>query len=81
VHVAFWIANLGTLGLVAWGALRAFRSRDALLLAVVAGAVAYTLASAVGARGEFRRNLTLEPALALLVCALPVGGQPGETDS
>lgn len=75
-HAAFWGVNLVTLGLVGWGAMRALRSKDALLCAVVAGAVAYSLASAAGAMGEFRRNLTLEPALALLVCALPFRKSP-----
>ncbi len=70
-HAAFWGVNLAMLGLVGWGAMRALWSRDALLLAVVAGAVAYSVASAAGAMGEFRRNLTLEPALVLLACALP----------
>jgi hypothetical protein len=80
-HVAFWSVNLVTLGLFAWGAVRAFRKRDALLLAIVAGVVAYSLASAASAIGEFRRNLTLEPALALLVCALPASGRPEEPGS
>lgn len=75
-HAALWSVNLVTLGLVGWGAMRALRSRDALLCAVVAGAVAYSAASALGAMGEFRRNLTLEPALALLVCALPFRKPP-----
>ncbi len=75
-HVGFWSVNLATLALLAWGAARAFRSRDALLLAVVAGAVAYSLASAFSAMGEFRRNLTLEPALVLLVWAAPAKGRP-----
>ena len=70
-HAAFWGVNLMTLGLVGWGAMRALRSRDALLCAVVAGAMAYTVASGASSMGEFRRNLTLEPALAILVCALP----------
>ena len=70
-----------TLGLFAWGAVRAFRSRDALLLAIVAGVVAYSLASAASAIGEFRRNLTLGPALALLVCAVPASGRPEEPGS
>ncbi|HUM02441.1 MAG TPA: hypothetical protein VL084_09155 [Thermoanaerobaculia bacterium] len=77
-HVVFWCVNLVTLGFFAWGTVRAFRSRDALLLALVAGVVAYSLASAVSAMGEFRRNLTLEPALVLLVCAAPAGGRPKE---
>jgi hypothetical protein len=80
-HVVFWSVNLVTLGLFGWGTVRAFRSRDALLLAVVAGAVAYSLASAASAKGEFRRNLTLEPALALLVCAVPANGRPAEPGS
>ncbi len=80
-HAAFWSVNLLTLGLFAWGAVRAFRSRDALLLAIVAGAVAYSLASATSAIGEFRRNLTLEPALALLVCAVPASGRAEEPGS
>jgi hypothetical protein len=80
-HVVFWSVNLVTLGLFGWGTVRAFRLRDALLLAVVAGAVAYSLASAATAMGEFRRNLTLEPALALLVCAVPASGRPGEPGS
>jgi hypothetical protein len=75
-HAAFWCVNLVTLGLVGWGAMRALRSRDALLCAVVAGAVAYSVASAAGAMGEFRRNLTLEPALALVVCTLPFRNPP-----
>jgi hypothetical protein len=80
-HVVFWSVNLVTLGFFGLGTVRAFRLRDALLLAVVAGAVAYSLASAASARGEFRRNLTLEPALALLVCAVPASGRPGEPGS
>jgi hypothetical protein len=80
-HVVFWSVNLGTLVLFGWGAVRAVRSRDALLLAVLAGAVAYSLVSAAPAIGEFRRNLTLEPALALLVCAVPARGRPGEPGS
>ncbi|HEX7616192.1 MAG TPA: hypothetical protein VF554_13080, partial [Thermoanaerobaculia bacterium] len=80
-HLVFWGVNLVTLVLFGWGAVRAFRSRDALLLAVVAGAVAYSLTSAASAIGEFRRNLTLEPALALLVCAAPASGRPGEPAS
>jgi hypothetical protein len=80
-HLVFWGVNLVTLVLFGWGAVRAFRSRDALLLAVVAGAVAYSLTSATSAIGEFRRNLTLEPALALLVCAAPASGRPGEPAS
>ncbi len=77
-HAVFWSVNLVTLGLFGWGTVRAFQSRDALLIALVAGAVAYSLASAVSAMGEFRRNLTLEPALALLVCAAPANGRPKE---
>ena len=77
-HVVFWSVNLVTLGLFGWGTIRAFRSRDALLLAVVAGAAAYSLASGASAMGEFRRNLTLEPALGLLVCAVPARARPGE---
>ncbi|MFI5180949.1 MAG: hypothetical protein ACHQPI_06135 [Thermoanaerobaculia bacterium] len=80
-HVVFWSVILVTLGLFGWGAARAFRSRDALLIAVVVGAVAYSLASAASSMGEFRRNLTLQPALALLVCAVPAGGRPGEPGS
>jgi hypothetical protein len=80
-HVVFWSVNLVTLGLFGWGAIRAVRSRDALLLAVIAGAVAYSLASAASAMGEFRRNLTLVPALALLVCAVRASGRPGEPES
>jgi hypothetical protein len=68
-HAVFWTANLATLGLFAWGAVRALKSRDAVLLGLVAGAVAYSLVSAAPAVGEFRRNLTLLPALVLLVCA------------
>ncbi len=77
-HAAFWGVNLVTFGLVGWGAMRALRLRDALLCAVVAGAVAYSVASAAGAMGEFRRNMTVEPALVLLVCALPWTGFAGE---
>jgi hypothetical protein len=77
-HAAFWGVNLVTLGLVGWGAMRALRSRDSLLCVIVAGAVAYSVASGAGAMGEFRRNLTLEPALALLVCALPFRKEPTE---
>ncbi len=80
-HIAFWSVNLLTLGLLGWGTLRAVRSKDALLLAVFAGAVLYSLASAATAMGEFRRNLTIEPALALLVCAPPVSGRPQEPAS
>ncbi len=80
-HAAFWGVNLVTLGLVGWGATRALRSRDALLCAVVAGAVAYSVASGASAMGEFRRNLTLEPALALLTCALPGRALPEERAS
>ena len=80
-HAAFWGVNLVTLGLVGWGATRALRSRDALLCAVVAGAVAYSVASGASAMGEFRRNLTLEPALALLTCALPGRALPEERTS
>lgn len=80
-HVVFWCVNLATLGLFAWGIVRAFRLKDALLLTVVAGAVAYSLASAASAKGEFRRNLTLEPALALLVCAVPASERPGKPGS
>jgi hypothetical protein len=80
-HVAFWSANLLTLGLIGWGAIRAFRSRDALLLALFAGAVLYSLASGATAMGEFRRNLTLAPALALLVCAPRAAGRPQEPAS
>ena len=75
-HVAFWGLNLLALGLFAWGAAGAARRRDALLLAVVAGAVAYTLASAYSARGEFRRNLALQPALVLLLTAIPAVPRP-----
>lgn len=70
-HVAFWTVNLVTLGLFAWGAARAVWSRDALLMAIVVGAVAYSLTSAATARGEFRRNLTLYPAVAVLLGAEP----------
>lgn len=77
-HAVFWSVNLVTLGLFAWGTVRSFRLRDPVLLAVIAGAVAYTLASAATARGEFRRNLTLAPALTLLVCAVPGDGRPEE---
>ena len=80
-HAAFWGVNLGSLALFAWGAARAFRVRDALLLAVVAGAFAYSLASAASAMGEFRRNLTLLPALSLLVCAAPSRTRPDEGTS
>jgi hypothetical protein len=75
-HAVFWGVNLMTLGLVGWGAMRALRSRNALLCAVVVGAAAYSLASAIGAMGEFRRNLVVEPALVLLVCALPFAKPP-----
>jgi hypothetical protein len=77
-HLAFWGINLLTLGLFAWGGLRAFRRRDALLIAVVVGTLAYSLASGASAMGEFRRNLTLLPALALLIGAPLPAGQPGE---
>lgn len=77
-HVVFWSVNLVTIGLFGWGTIRAFRARDALLLAVVAGAAAYSLASGASAMGEFRRNLTLEPALGLLVCAVPARARPRE---
>ena len=77
-HAVFWGVNLVTLALFGWGAVQASRSRDALLLAIVAGAVAYSLASGASTKGQFRRNLTLEPALALLVCAAPASGRPRE---
>ena len=80
-HAAFWSVNLVTLGLFAWGTARSIRLKDTILVAVIVGAAAYTLASAATARGEFRRNLTLEPALALLICAVPAGGRPGEPGS
>ena len=70
-HAAFWGVNLASLALLGWGAARAFRARDALLISVAAGALAYSLASGASAMGEFRRNLTLLPALSLLVCAAP----------
>jgi len=70
-HTTFWSVNLVTLGLFAWGGLRAVRSRDALLMAILAGTVIYSLTSATTARGEFRRNLTLYPAVALLLAAGP----------
>jgi hypothetical protein len=74
-HIAFWSVNLVTLGLFAWGAVRAIRSRDALLMAILVGAVVYSLTSAATARGEFRRNLTLYPALAILLGAEAVTGR------
>lgn len=80
-HVAFWCVNLVTLGCFGWGTVRTFRSREGLLLALVAGVVAYSLASGASAMGEFRRNLTLLPALALLVGAVPASGRPGEPRS
>jgi len=77
-HAVFWSVNLVTLGLFAWGAIRSIRFRDRVLVAVIFGAVAYSLASEATARGEFRRNLTLEPALVLLICAVREGSRPGE---
>ncbi|MFI5182475.1 MAG: hypothetical protein ACHQPI_13900, partial [Thermoanaerobaculia bacterium] len=77
-HAVFWGVNLVTLVLFGWGAVRASRSRDALLLAIVAGAVAYSLASGASTKGQFRRNLTLEPTLALLVCAVPANERSRE---
>lgn len=77
-HAAFWGLNLLTLALFGWGAVQAIRRRDALLIAVVAGAAAYTLVSAATARGEYRRNLTLQPALVLLLTAIPAGRRPEE---
>ena len=75
-HAAFWGVNLASLALFVWGAARAARARDALLLAVAAGALAYSLASGASAMGEFRRNLTLLPALSLLACAVPARALP-----
>jgi hypothetical protein len=80
-HWAFWSVNIVTLGLFAWGGLRAVRSRDALLMAILVGTVVYSLTSAATARGEFRRNLTLYPAVALLLAARPPRAPENEETS